>query len=284
MSNASHSASTSETMPLSELPLAINFRDVAELEPKKLKSGILFRSSEMFKFELLTEYGIKTLLDMRKSTPYAENHSVYLALDADDKSVQENDAIRIFRYDMIKTAVKWALVVRMPRRVWWSLLKCLYTGRSPQVVMAFAVCDPEVLGFKEFYKILLEKAGDVIAKVLRVFADPSNFPVLFHCTHGKDRTGIVCCLLGLIAGVHHEAICQDYVQSGMQLKAAKMMYQLPLEDHLMDERVISAPYDAVGELIRYIQSKYGGIEGYAKSIGITDEELHAIRINLRPTP
>lgn len=70
--------------------------------------------------------------------------------------------------------------------------------------MAYAVCDPGCLGFKEFYRILLEKAGDVIAEILRVFADPTNFPVLFHCTHGKDRTGVITCLLGLIAGVPPE--------------------------------------------------------------------------------
>lgn len=72
---SSGSGSSQETMKLSELPPAINFRDVSELDPTKLKSGILFRSSEMFKYntlhvnlstcvfwfriELLEQYGIK---------------------------------------------------------------------------------------------------------------------------------------------------------------------------------------------------------------------------------
>lgn len=53
-------------------------------------------------------------------------------------------------------------------------------------------------------------------------------------------------------------------------------------DHLMDDRVISAPYDVIGSVIEYIQSKYGTVEAYVQSIGITYDELAAIRTNIRP--
>lgn len=86
----------------------------------------------------------------------------------------------------------------------WRLFKCLYSGDSPARVMCPAVCDPDCLGFQEFYKLLVDKAGYPIAEILRVFIDPSNYPVLFHCTHGKDRTGIISCILGLIAGISDE--------------------------------------------------------------------------------
>ena len=38
-----------ETLPLNELPAAINCRDVSELDSTRIKPGILFRSSEVFK-------------------------------------------------------------------------------------------------------------------------------------------------------------------------------------------------------------------------------------------
>ena len=70
--------------------------------------------------------------------------------------------------------------------------------------MLKAVADPNYLGFRKFYQILIDKSGPVIAEMMRVFTDATNFPVLFHCMHGKDRAGILCCLLSMLAGVEQE--------------------------------------------------------------------------------
>ena len=58
------------------------------------------------------------------------------------------------------------------------------------------------------------------------------------------------------------------------------MYRLPIEDFMMDDDVISAPYEAIDGLIEYIQEKHGGIEKYLMSIGMTQIELAAIRANI----
>ena len=70
--------------------------------------------------------------------------------------------------------------------------------------MCKAVADPKYLGFEKFYQILIDKSGPMIAEMMRVFTDSTNFPVLFHCMHGKDRAGILCCLLSMLAGVSPE--------------------------------------------------------------------------------
>ena len=58
------------------------------------------------------------------------------------------------------------------------------------------------------------------------------------------------------------------------------MYKLPIEGYMMDDDVISAPYEAMDGLIRYIQEKHGGIENYLMSIGMTQSELAAIHKNI----
>ena len=40
-----------------------------------------------------------------------------------------------------------------------------------------------------------------IAKGLRVMTKEENFPVLVHCMHGKDRTGLLIMLLLLLCGI-----------------------------------------------------------------------------------
>lgn len=37
-----------------------------------------------------------------------------------------------------------------------------------------------------------------IAKALRVFTQEENLPVLVHCMHGKDRTGLIIMLVMLL--------------------------------------------------------------------------------------
>jgi len=43
-----------------------------------------------------------------------------------------------------------------------------------------------------------------IAKALRVFVDHNNYPVLVHCIHGKDRTGLIVMLIMLLCSVEPE--------------------------------------------------------------------------------
>ena len=40
-----------------------------------------------------------------------------------------------------------------------------------------------------------------VAKALRIFCAQDNYPVLIHCIHGKDRTGLIVMLLLLICDV-----------------------------------------------------------------------------------
>ena len=48
-----------------------------------------------------------------------------------------------------------------------------------------------------------------IAKALRVFVDHNNYPVLVHCIHGKDRTGLIVMLIMLLCSVEPEVSPPD---------------------------------------------------------------------------
>ncbi|CAG8545237.1 4877_t:CDS:2 [Scutellospora calospora] len=41
----------------------------------------------------------------------------------------------------------------------------------------------------------------------------ANLPILIHCQHGKDRTGLIVALVLSICGVDVETIAQDYASS-----------------------------------------------------------------------
>lgn len=59
------------------------------------------------------------------------------------------------------------------------------TGCKPQHAAWCPPCAP----------FLPAQAHKPIAASLRLFADAENFPILVHCVHGKDRTGLIAMLL-----------------------------------------------------------------------------------------
>ncbi|XZG68781.1 tRNA adenosine(34) deaminase TadA [Chitinibacteraceae bacterium HSL-7] len=67
----------------------------------------------------------------------------------------------------------------------------------------------------ELYRDLVrtEAAQRVYGDWLRRLDGEGAFPLLFHCTAGKDRTGWAATLLLTVLGVPHEAILRDYLAS-----------------------------------------------------------------------
>ena len=52
-----------------------------------------------------------------------------------------------------------------------------------------------------------------IGRVMKIFADESNYPLFFHCSIGTDRTGIIGFLVLGLCGVSDEYIHRDYLFS-----------------------------------------------------------------------
>ena len=51
---------------------------------------------------------------------------------------------------------------------------------------------------------------DEYRRALDFAADAQNYPLLIHCTSGKDRTGFASALLLLAVGVPREIVLHDY--------------------------------------------------------------------------
>ena len=85
-----------------------------------------------------------------------------------------------------------------------------------QIILGFSalsICCSDLpgVGFLPFPCIdkssLLVQGKKEMAKALRVFVDPVNYPILVHCIHGKDRTGLIVMLIMLLCSVEPEVSC-----------------------------------------------------------------------------
>ena len=113
-----------------------------------------------------------------------------------------------------------------------------------------------------------------------------DLPALFHCTAGKDRTGMGAALLLSALGVPEATVLDDYVLSRAFLTERRMTRLRPkLVEMGMDEdryrRVFGAPRDAMTTALAGIRAEHGSVETYLTTqANLTPETLAALKSRL----
>jgi protein-tyrosine phosphatase len=133
---------------------------------------------------------------------------------------------------------------------------------------------------KETWKCtVLDNARSELQTVLRVIADASPGPLLFHCVAGKDRTGIVAALMLAVADVTPDAIAHDYAMSTTHLRDAYLVrYAKQDRDEILE--AVRCPEEGVHNMLAYLRQA-GGIHSYLKQIGLSDDDIARLRARLR---
>jgi len=97
-------------------------------------------------------------------------------------------------------------------------------------------------------------------------AEENGRPAVFHCTAGKDRTGILAALILLALGVPEETIIHDHGLSNKYIKEKLGKIFEYLRSLGVDPESISdyfnAPRDAMEATLDHIRSVYGSAEEY----------------------
>ncbi|KAI2872827.1 hypothetical protein CBS63078_10644 [Aspergillus niger] len=109
--------------------------------------------------------------------------------------------------------------------------------------------------------------------------EDSAYPVLIHCTQGKDRTGLIVLLLLLLVAdvVPEEAMREDYLRSEGELA-------IEMEERMKEVRLLGlsedytkCPRHFVETIRAHLEDRYGGVEGYLGTVGVGREQLEKIR-------
>lgn len=133
----------------------------------------------------------------------------------------------------------------------------------------------------EVYCWWLRDLGVGIKAAMTAIADATSAPVLVHCHAGKDRTGVVVALALLLAGVHVEAIADDYALSGVQLADMLARDRVSAVERGMDavraERLFTVRREAMVETVERIQSEHGGAGRYLAAIGVEPDRIERLQ-------
>ena len=108
---------------------------------------------------------------------------------------------------------------------------------------------------------------------------------LVHCSAGKDRTGVVCALVLMLAGCGDEEVADEYALSEVGLRELKpVMVERLMAVEGLDadregvERMVGSRRENMLATIKMIGEKFGGVEGYLRgSCGFGEGDLERIR-------
>ncbi len=112
---------------------------------------------------------------------------------------------------------------------------------------------------KELYRALVNDRSDRFAELFEHLIE-SDAPSVFHCTAGKDRTGIAAALVLLALGVSRDTVRADYLLTNELVRdPAGIESATPLEARAVLWRVQQGFLDTALEIV---DDDHGGIERY----------------------
>lgn len=140
---------------------------------------------------------------------------------------------------------------------------------------------PDSLGML-YVKALSENRAE-FRQVFEAMAAQREGAVLFHCTAGKDRTGMISAVLLSLAGVPRADIVHNYAVSAHYLKPMlegnpQLAERVRVNPKLL--AMMGTPPDAIEAFLDAMEKSYGGARAYLKTIGVSDAAVRSLLVRL----
>jgi len=246
-----------------DLEGAMNCRDIGGYptsQGRRIRTNAMFRSDRLSHLtqddlEELASYGIRTVVDFRTQAEANRDVSrlwstvtTHVPLPIGDEIAQQQE----------------------------------FTDR----VRSGEITSVSVTDVADSYIEMLSNTGHQFINFLELAADVDSWPLLFHCTAGKDRTGIAAALILELCGVERELLLDDYELTNA-LRSDRRIAQLrpSLEKAGADIEAIrpalSAPRQAMEQTLAYFDAEHGGVEQFLLTrLGMNENTVSAIQFNL----
>jgi len=281
----------------------LNFRDVGSTvsnisSTSEIRHGVLYRSArpdnatEQDRIKLVSNCGIKTIIDLRSKTEHinaAKKHSDAAALaepglvPSSSSAIASTLKIPNIHYAEISLTGKSferALLWKMSWGQIGKLVSLMAMGYRNEGISVLARNVMQPRGLVGLGKDTLDHSGKEIKEVFDILADEQSYPLLVHCTQGKDRTGLIILLVLLLCEVDIRTISQDYVRSEPELQPEMKERLEEIASIGLDSSFAGCPPDFVENVVAHIDSRYGGIKSYLNSVGVDEAQQKLIQAYL----
>ena len=107
---------------------------------------------------------------------------------------------------------------------------------------------------------------------------------MFHCTAGKDRTGVLSAVVLSLLGVDEPTVVADYALSGsaMLRLRAKLIAKYPEGRETLEsiDEVFSADPVQMEQLLEHLDEQYGSVTAYVEGLGARPGLVETLRAAL----
>ncbi len=124
------------------------------------------------------------------------------------------------------------------------------------------------------YGAMVTEGGPVLTAAFEVLASGGSLPAIFHCSAGKDRTGVLSALLLAFLGVPDATIVEDYALSAAAMVRLLDRLKAEYPDSVEEvERYAPAILRVLPEtmegFLAWVRAEYGGYDALADALGVT---------------
>ena len=241
-----------------------NYRDLGGIKTadgRFIKPHMLIRGTTLFDptvlgIKLLKEkYNLKTIIDLRTPKEFMEKPDVLI------------EGVEIVQMPIITEAVAGISHEKKVRS-----MKSLIMMPSMEEL---------------YVSMVTSESLDNVVKVLKyILTLPlQKFSVVFHCTAGKDRTGVISALLLSFLGVDRATVIHDYLMtnSRVQIKAnlAYIGLLLTKGNHKLAHKIkhyFMAEPDFIKASLNQLEKDFGSLgEFFKQKLGFSSEEEKEIK-------
>lgn len=128
-----------------------------------------------------------------------------------------------------------------------------------------------------FYIFMLEANKEQFKEVFDIIYHHPYDTIMFNCSAGKDRTGVIAALLLDLAGCHEYDIVKDYAES-----YENNLRLIPELEKLIDTQnraFLESEPRMMMKFLDYLWNNYGSAKEYLVSCGIEEEKILEIMEN-----
>lgn len=155
---------------------------------------------------------------------------------------------------------------------------------------------------KNGYEMVAEVGSPSYKKLMEVVLDESNWPVLIHCSAGKDRAGVAVTLIMEALGVDRKTIMEDYMLTNEVTRAEKKASFLSKERENYTARsgsrmgsgkgpppkaffpLVGVAPEMLETFYATVEEQYGSMDSYLAEIGVNLPKRAALTQSLTSTP
>jgi len=251
-----------------------NTRDIGGYQTSDLSTlryGQIIRSDNLSRltagdFQTLEEMGLKTIIDLRTHKEHDEAPTVWMG----------DNSPRFFHFPVGDANNDWFTAQRK------MMKKNRFTKEQSLEHMV------------EGYRMIADEGTASYQKLMELVLDESNWPVLIHCSAGKDRSGVGVALILEALGVERETIMEEYLltneisriedkavflskESKKSARRSKFSRGVPASAWIpivgVDATMLEAFYASVDET-------YGSMDAFLTELGVDQDARLALAASL----